>query len=86
MTRITTADPNKISGADFFAAVTGRPRQTPEQRQAEYRADIERYIAMIENGDEWAVPPPYLYECRRVMALREEAIGDPFLNKRSAVG
>lgn len=79
--RLITARADEMSAADFLAMVTGRPRKTKAEREAEYRADIERYVKMIEAGMEWAVPYPDLHECRRVIALREEVHGDPFLKR-----
>ena len=80
MTRLVTADARKVSGADFFAAVTGRPMLTKEQREAAWRADCERYADMIENGSEWVVPPPYLRHAKAIVEERQqltECLPDP---------
>jgi hypothetical protein len=82
--RLIVADASTTNGADFFAAVTGRPRKTKAEREAEYRADVERYITAIENGLEALVPPPFLHECKRVITLREQVNGDPLLRKDAA--
>jgi hypothetical protein len=86
MTRLITADARKVSGAEFFSAVTGRELRTKEQRAAEWQADCQRYADMIEAGNEWAVPCPCLADARRIVAERAgqltECRGDPMLKAK----
>jgi hypothetical protein len=63
----------EVSDREFFARVFGRAPRTRTEREAEWNADCERYADMIEAGGSWAVPPPYLSECHRLIALREKS-------------
>ena len=67
----------ECSDKEFYSRIFGPPR-TKAEREAQYRADIEKYISAIEDGLEALVPPAYLDECRRIIALREEVHADPF--------
>jgi hypothetical protein len=71
MTRdfLITAPANKVSGADFARSL-GLNIRTKEQKAAEWQADCERYADMIERGGEWAVPPPCLWDARRIVQER----------------
>ena len=62
----------ECSDREFYSRIFGTPR-TKAEREAQYRADIEKYIRAIEDGLEALVPPAYLDECRRIIALREAA-------------
>lgn len=85
MTRLLTADASRTSGADFARSLGLRIR-TKEQKAADWRADCERYADMIENGNEWGVPPPYLADARRIAEQRvfaglvpdADKLSDPF--------
>lgn len=68
--RIITADATKVSPAEFFAAVTGRPLLTKGQREAEWRAKCGRAADAIENGLEALVPPPLLRDARQIVEQR----------------
>ena len=63
----------ECSDREFYSRIFGHAPRTKAEREAQYRADVERYVGFIDNGNEWAVPPPYLAECRRIIALREAA-------------
>jgi hypothetical protein len=71
--RLITADASRVSRADFFQVVTGRPLRTKEQKLAQWQADIERYADMIERGSEYAVPPPCIHDARLLVAGRKRA-------------
>ena len=81
--RIIDADTGhvvELSDGDWFTAIFGRPPRTKAGREADWRADCERYADMIENGAEWGVPPPYLYDARKIVeerAMLTEVHGDP---------
>lgn len=62
----------ELSDEAFYARLFGHPL-TKEQRLAEHQAEVERYIALIDNGGGWSIPPAYLAECRRIIAEREAA-------------
>ena len=68
----------ECSDREFYSRIFGHAPRTRAEREAQYRADIEKYIRAIEDGLEGLVPPPYLDECRRIIALREEVHADPF--------
>ena len=61
--RIIAADASQVSGADFARSLGIRVR-TPAEREAEWRAEIEKFADMIERGNEWAVPCPCLADAR----------------------
>lgn len=67
--KLITADASKVSGA-AFARSLGLNIRTKAEREAEWRADCERYANFIETGDDWAVPPPYLAAARKIAAER----------------
>jgi hypothetical protein len=75
----------EVSDREFYTRIFGRPPRTKEQREAEWQAACERYADWIETGDDWAVPPPYLHDARRIAAERAQLAkceGDPLLKKR----
>lgn len=86
--RLTIANASKVSGAEFYTAVTGRQLRTKQQREAEWLADCERYADMIERGGGWAVPPPCREAARRIVAERFhescKLITDRMMKRRAA--
>lgn len=77
----------EVSGREFYTRVFGHPPRTREQIEAEWNADCNRYADMIEDGGEWAVPPPCLADARRIVAERQQLTvceGDPLLKVRRA--
>lgn len=64
-----TADASKVSPHDFARSLGIRIR-TPEEKAAEWRAKCERYADMIEDGGEYAVPPPCLRDARAIVEER----------------
>jgi hypothetical protein len=74
-----------MTGAEFARSL-GLNIRTPEQKAAEWRAECERFADYIEAGKEWAVPPPYLWDARRIVEERAqltECRGDPLLRRRA---
>jgi hypothetical protein len=81
------ADASKVSPQDFARGLGLRIR-TPEQKLAEWNAQVQWYIDRILNGCEFSpYGNPAVGEAMRLIALREgdaEVAGDPLLNKRRA--
>lgn len=58
-----------MTGAEFARSL-GLNIRTPEQKAAEWRAECERFADYIEAGKDGAVPPPYLWDARRIVEER----------------
>jgi hypothetical protein len=78
----------EVSGREFYTRAFGHAPHTRAEREAEYRAELERYADMIEAGSDWGIPPPCLADARRIVAERAgqltECRGDPLLKAKRA--
>ena len=87
MTRAVIADASKVSPADFARSLGMRVR-TPEQKQAEWDAGVERYVQLILRGRTFdPFGNPAVAEAMKRIALREgdaEPTGDPLLKRDAA--
>jgi hypothetical protein len=85
--RLTIADARTTNGADFARSLDLRIR-TPEQKQAEWDAQVSWYIERILSGCEFSdFGNPQVTEAMKRIALREgdaEPTGDPLLRKDAA--
>jgi hypothetical protein len=84
MDKLLTADASTTSGADFARSL-GLNIRTPEQKQAEWDAQIEWYIERILSGCEFdTYGNNAVREALRLIALREgdaEPTSDPLLGR-----
>jgi hypothetical protein len=87
MTRAVIADASQISAAEFARSLGLRVRSA-EQKQAEWDAEVERYVKMILSGREFSeYGNNAVREALRLIALREgdaEPTSDPLLKRRAA--
>jgi hypothetical protein len=85
--RLTIADASKVSASDFARSL-GLNIRTPEQKQAEWDAQVSWYIERILSGCEFdTYGNNAVREALRLIALREgdaEPTGDPLLKRRVA--
>jgi len=78
---ITNEGVREVSDSEFFATAFGHQPRTPEQKQSEWDAGVERYVQLILKGAELSeYGNPAVAEAFRLIALREgdaEPTGDP---------
>ena len=77
-----------VSDAEFFTRIFGHPPRTKTEKEAEWNAEVERYVELILSGAELSsYGNPQVIEAKRRIALREGdagVIGNPLLRKDAA--
>jgi hypothetical protein len=85
--KLLTADARTTSAADFARSI-GLNIRTPEQKQAEWDAQVSRYVERILSGCEFSpFGNPAVAEAMKRIALREgdaEPTSDPFEGRFAA--
>jgi hypothetical protein len=61
-----------VSDRDFFTMAFGHPPKTREQREAEWNAEVERYVEQLQRGCEPdSYGNPAVIEAKKRIAERE---------------
>jgi hypothetical protein len=72
----------ETSAAEFYTRVFGHPPRTKAEKQADWEAEVERYVKAILRGCELdSYGNPAVAEAKKLIALREGDCGpDPLIH------